>query len=277
MALRRKIVLPSPNSVGAGQTATLALPTGRRYFSVALYYKLTAAQATIEADIPEIRILVNGIVQRRFSAADLFMINALNGYTFKAGQIPIFFAEPWRRTVMGEEGLTWGTANVDTFQVQIDIAGGATAPALYAVAEVDSENAPLAGIVKWYKETYTSGGAQVLTIATLPKLDAYVRLHMRSALVTKAKVITDSVEVFEATLTENSHWISRRGYTQQANTFNLLFDDDSQITSARPMVKQIGMNNGRPVFKQLDEFRLDLTCSGGGAIPIVIERFGNAD
>jgi hypothetical protein len=277
MASRRKIVLPSPNSVGAGQTATLSLPTGRRYFSLFLYYKLTANQATIEADVTEIRILVNGIVQRRFSAADLNMVNALNGFAFKAGLLPIFFAEPWRRTVMGEEGLTWGTANVDTFQVQIDIAGTAVAPALYAVAEVDSENVPLAGVVKWYKETYTSGGAAVLTITTLPKLDAYLRIHARSALVTKAKVVLDSVEVYEATLTEATHWIARRGYTMQANNYNLLFDDDSQVTSAKPMVKQIGVQNGRPVFKQLDEFRLDLTCSGAGSIPVLVERFGNPD
>lgn len=273
MALRKKIKLMSVNGVAAGQTATVDLPTGRRYFRVHLYYKTNANQATIEADITEIRIVVNGVVQRRFSSADLFVVNALNGITFVNGLIPIHFAEPWRRTITGEEGLAWGTANVSTFQIQVDIAAGAVAPTLIGVAEVDNVAVPLAGIIKWYKETFNSAGAQTLTITTLPKLDAYLRIHARSALVTAAKVVTDSIEIYDVTRDQANAMMSAQKLTAQANNYHLIFDDDQQVTSARPMVKAIDGGG----FKTLDEFRVDLTCSAAGAIPLLIERFGNPD
>lgn len=269
---RRKIKLTSINGVGVGQTATLDLPPGRRYFNVFLYYKGTANQATIEADITEIRVVVNGKVQRRFSAADLNVVNAFNGFAFRAGLIPIFFSEHKRRTIQGEEGLAWGTANVSTFRIEIDIAGTAVAPTLSARAEVDNAEVPLLGIIKWYKETFAATGAQTLNITTLPKLDAYCRLHARSALVTEVKVTVDQTEIYDCTNDIAKDFLARRSFAPVANNFHVAFDDDDQVTSALPMFRQVGN-----VLVPVNEFRVDVTASGAGNIPLLLERFGNPD
>lgn len=269
---RRKILLTSINGVGAGQTATLDLPPGRRYFNVFAVYKSTANQATIEADITEIRVIVNGKVQRRFSAADLNVVNAFNGYAFRAGLIPIFFSEHKRRTIQGEEGLAWGTANVSTFRIEFDISGSASAPTLSAMAEVDNAEVPLLGIVKWYKETFSATGAQTLNITTLPKLDAYLRIHARSSLVTYVKATVDQTEFYDCSSARAADYLARRSFSPQANNFHVAFDDDDQVTSALPMFRQVGNE-----LRAVNEFRLDVTASGAGNIPLLIERFGNPD
>lgn len=272
--MRRKVVLTSINGVAAAQTATLDLPTGgRRYFALYALYKTNASQATIEADILEVRIIVNGKVQRRFSAADLNMVNALNGLPFTLGMIPILFAEPRRRTINGEEGLAWGTVGVGTFRVEFDIAGGAVAPTLSAFAEVDDVPAPLGPIVKWYKETFTSAGASILNVTTLAKRDSYARIHARTALVTRMKVSVDGLDVFDVDRTTYAAMLTRRsGLAMIASNFSLIFDDSDQVTDALPMVRAVG-NDLVPV----QEFRLDLTASGAGSIPLLIERVGSPD
>src|SRR5690606_12868779 len=172
------------------------LPAGRRYFAIYGRYKNNANQATIEADITGIRIVINGIVQWSMSAADLNVLNSIrHRFAFRNGLIPLFLASQRARTWQGEEGLAWGTIGVSTFRVEFDIAGTATAPTLVAWAEVDDVQAPLGPIKKYYKEIFNAAGAQTLNITTLPKRDAYSAIIARSNLVTNVKVTVDSLEI----------------------------------------------------------------------------------
>jgi hypothetical protein len=271
---RRKVKLTSINGVAAGQTATLDLPCGgRRYFGIYAKYKTNAAQATLEADITEIRLVINGKVQRRFSDADLNFRELVNGRAFVLGMIPINLYEPRAREANGEEGVAWGTADVNTFRVEFDIAGGAVAPTISAWAEVDDVPSPLGLIVKWYKETYNATGAQTLNITTLSKRDVYQAIHARTALVTAVKVTVDGLDWYDLARDEASLALPRRpGLTQVANNFSVLFEDDDQVSDGLPMLKKI---NGATVA--VSELRVDLTASGAGAIPLLIERLGYAD
>lgn len=272
--MRRKVVCTSINSVGISQTATLDLPVGkRRYFAVYALYKTNAAQATIEADIAEIRVIANGKVQRRFSAADLNVINATYGVPFTLGMIPILFAKPDARTLVGEEGLAWGTANIDTLRIEFDIGAGAVAPTLSAFAEVDDVAAPLGPIVKWFKESVTAAGATVLNLTTLAKRDSYAAIHARSVLITRIKVTVDGLEIFDVDRATYVAMLERRPETNmQANNYSLIFNDSAQVTDALPMVKEEG---GR--ILPVQEFRVDLTFSGAGTINLVTERVGNPE
>jgi hypothetical protein len=272
--MRRKVVCTSINSVGIGQTASLDLPVGkRRYFGVYALYKTNAAQATIEADITEIRVIANGKVQRRFSAADLNVINATYGVPFTLGMIPILLSMPSARTIDGEEGLAWGTADVSTLRIEFDISGAAVAPTLTAFAEVDDVLAPLGPIVKWFKESVTAAGATTLNLTTLPKRDSYAAIHARSALITRMKVTVDGLEIFDVDRATYLAMLERRPeFALQANNYSLIFNDSSQVTDALPMVK---IENGQVIPVQ--EFRVDLTFSGAGTVVLVSERVGNPE
>lgn len=266
---RRNVRLPSANGVGAGQTATFDLPTNRRYYGVDLVYKTNANQATIEADVTKIRVNINGKTQREFTAAELFKMNATNGIAFAAGIIPIMFAEPKRRTVQGEEGLAWGMKDVRTFQIEVDIAGAATAPTLGGSAEIDNVQVPLGLIVKHKRFTFSPTGAGTFQINSLPKNDAFLRTHYFSNIVTNAKVTVDQLEAFNMSLAEATAKYARHGVAMQANTFTVAHDYTQQVTDALPMVKLDGT--------RVSELMHELTVSGSGSLPVVVEYLGFAD
>lgn len=269
--MRRKVVLPSFNGVAAGQTATIDLSTDRTYQAIYLRYKTNAAQATIEADITGIRLKVNGVVQRSFSAAQLNTILALNGLSFTAGYIPILLAEPWRRTPEGEEALGWGMGDVDTFQIEVDIAGGAVAPTLGGFAEVVYESRKLGNIVKWTTDTVVVGAAGTITVTSYPKTEiGYYRVHAFSANTTQVAVKVDGIDVYNLLTADNTAEIKRRSITSQANVFSVCFDDTQQATDYLPMVYRDA--SGQP--RRVSELRFDFSQSGAGNFTTLRETLG---
>lgn len=276
---RRQIVLPSFNAVGVGQTASVDLAPGKRYLSLYVNYKTNASQATLEADIPAIRLIVNGKVQRTFSAAELNKLNALNGIAYALGTIQIHLAESWLRTWVGEEGYGWGTGDIATFKLEIDIAGTAVAPTLSGFVEIDSpldaKNQPLGiGVIKKVKRfTRVVPGAGVMNITDLPRIDAYSRIHIfaSAAIIDKVKVNVDGMDVWELTTAQMATrlLVANPKLTAQTNAYHICFDVTQQGDSVLPMK----YGNGRAV----SDFRVDLTTNAGGNITIITETVGQPD
>lgn len=274
MTTRRKDVLPSFNAVGAGQTATVDLPTDRRYHQIFIQYKTNANQATIEADITEVRIKVNGKVQRRFSAMQLNAINAFNGYAFTSGMIPIFFSEPWRRNVLSEDSLAWGMQNVSTFQIEVDIAGTATAPTLQGVAVTDPMQQPLQNIIKWRQVTVPISSTGIYTLSTLPKIlgEGYQRMHcFENAAndISAVEVQVDGFTVQELTDSQNSAILANRDFLPQTAVYHIVFDDTQRVEDGLSVTKA----NGTLV----NELRLDFNMAVASAFTLLQEVIGNPD
>lgn len=277
--IRRQIVLPSFNGVGVSQTASVDLATGKRYLGIYVNYKTNANQATIEADITAIRLVVNGKVQRQFTAAELNKLNALNGIAFATGLIQIHLSESWLRTWQGEEGYGWGTGDIATFKLEIDIGAGAVSPTLSGFVEVDSavdaKGNPLGiGVIKKVKKfTRVISGAGVVNITDLPKIDAYSRIHFfgSAAIIDKIKVQVDSLDVWELTTAQMAArlLVAAPKLTAQTNAYHVCFDVTQQGDSVLPM----RYANGRPV----SDLRIDLTANGAGTVTIITETVGQPD
>lgn len=142
--MRQYVNLPTGfgGNIAASGMATNKVPRNRRVFRVDLVYKTNANQATIEADLTQIRLKVNSKVVRTFSATEANAIALLNGIPFTAGILPILLAEPKRRTPEGEEFLAWlmyEQLGVGDFDIEVDIGAGAAAPTLVAKYEFDFE------------------------------------------------------------------------------------------------------------------------------------------
>lgn len=274
--MRDFITTNSFNAVAPGGTATLDLPAGANvYYGLQILYGTATAgganQANMEAEIVAVRIKLDGKVQRRFTAAELFAINAFNGVPFVAGVLPIFFAEPWRRSAQGEDALAWGMQDVATFQIEVDIDAGATSPTLEARADVVRANRILGPIIKWRRYTVPVAGAGVVNYTTLPKsAGAYAKLHGFSGNIDAVEVRVDQLERFDATLARNNarlEQVFRK--VPQANVFHVAFDADDRLSSPLPMATP----NGRPV----SEFRVDFDMSGAGAFDLICETLGPRD
>ncbi len=274
---RREFKLNSFNAVGAGQTATLNVPRGSRYFNIKLLYKGTANQATIESDITAIRIKTNGKVQRDLRVDELFKMLAINGVAFEAGVIPLYFSEPWRRNVAGEDGLAWATADLDTFQIEVDIASGATSPTLEAYAVTDNAVGKLMNIIKVRREVIPvtqAGLVTVNTMSTRPE-EIYQRLHCFEAAandITEVQIKQDQYEAINIVRKINDLNMKDHGLTPQSDIFTIAFDKTQRIEDGLPMVYDRGN-----VKQRVQDFRVEFQLANASTFTIVKEMLGDPD
>lgn len=275
---RRVITTNSFNAVAPGQTATISLPVGDLvYDEVLLVYGTATAggptEANMEAEITEVRVKVDGKVQRVFSAAQLFDINRVNGIAVANGFLPIFLAEPWRRSAQGEESLAWGTADVSTFTIEVDIDAGATSPTLEARIMVDDARRPMGPIVKWRRFTVPVTAVGIVNVTTLPKQDAYYRLHAFSTAIDDIEITVDQKEVWKLTDGQARELFAEQGLGVPAALTSVIFDFTQRVADALAMNVPAGRNQTRKV----SELRVDYNMSAATSFTLVTETLGLRD
>jgi hypothetical protein len=288
MATKRLVQLASWNGIKQNQTGTIDLPIGPRYHSVIL--KVQAAGKTLTQILSEIRVKVNGKVQRVHTATELDALNTLQGTSAiyasqnsggagNAYYLTLFFAEPWRVVQQIREGLAWSTGGLGTFQIETDFnataeSGGALS--CTAWAEVDSSldaktgaPDPLGIISKWYRtQIPVVGTSQPFT--GFPKRDAYQQISFFDANISQVQIKIDNIVIRDIPKAVNDAVLVKAGMVPIAGRFDLIFDHDDILGSALPM--QIGSN-------VVQDFQCNLTLSDGTArnIPVIYQLIGNAD
>lgn len=152
MRLITQLTATTGNQVAAAaawpnHTITVDLPPGPRYHAFWMIARpglWNGVAKTMSDMVGEIRVKLNGRVQRVFTADELNKLNALFGpqYAAQGGmtlstvstsvgefRLPIYFGEPWRQSLAAQVGTAWATGggSVSTFQIEIDIKAS-TAP-----------------------------------------------------------------------------------------------------------------------------------------------------
>lgn len=266
--MRRRQKTPSFNAVAAGQTATLDLPTNRRYHSVMLRTQHTAGSTDVDIDTfaSEIRIKVDGRVQRTYTGAlirDLIKIYT-NALAPDAGYATVFFSEPWRATPVDEDALGWGMQDVSTFQIEVDIKAGVVSPKIWAIAETDDVQQPLGGIVKISRITVPVTATGVTTITTLPKTDfGYVRLMCAPTSVsdiTDIKVSVDSNVMYELSRLEADAHLNFRADSSASPWFLVDFDNTNRVADMLTMRYADG--------RSISELRVDFNMNAANSFPL---------
>lgn len=271
---RRPVSTNSFNAVGAGQTATVDLPVGPRvYHQLRLLYGTSTAgganQTNIEAEISQIRLKVNGKAQRTFSAAELFKINALHNRPFNTGQLPIFLGEPWRRTTQGSDALAWGMADVATFQVEVDVAAGATGPTLDARVVVEEAARPMGPIAKWKRLTQPITAIGITTNTTFPRVDDYYSIYAFSSNISDVEVKLDQQEVFKLTAAQLQYLLEDQDFTWVSGLFPVKFDFTRRVSDSLKMMKPNG--------QRASELRVDWNMSTAADFSYITETVGLRD
>src|SRR6185503_10580508 len=144
----RKTILPTIQSIAAGQKATLDMPLGIRVHTIWLEFSDTGVGAASAsngnaANLPatlanfagDIRVKLNGHTQREHTLVQLNEINISNGAQYGARdsgpaagsssyriRVPIYFREPWRVDTIARDLPAWNVdAGQGSFQVEIDM------------------------------------------------------------------------------------------------------------------------------------------------------------
>lgn len=129
----RHLLLPTPQGIGAGQTATLNLPLGPTYDRIDIEMKTGAGAGTEVpstawgSNIDDIRLIVDGRTEIEIKAEDLVKMNQFYGLTVESGVLSLHLTAPWARTIGGEDLGGYGTAGgMASFTLEIDLKSGIT-------------------------------------------------------------------------------------------------------------------------------------------------------
>lgn len=264
------------NGVVAGGIATLDIPVNRRYHALKVWLAATVGGSP-ETDptliIGSARLLVNGVVMRDLTAADILNIALLNGKTpdTAGGELPFYFSEPWRASVLGEESTSWDMFGQSKFTLELSFLPGAVNPSAVIEATYDyGRNRDAAGkdflaIVKQLRFT-RSNPAGAVDITDLPQVFPIQRIHLRTSAgtVTSAEVWNDTVKVLEGDIANLNNFYEDYELTPALATgfaASLIFDHTQQISDALfPLNRNL---NVRP------------TCSVAGGLTAIVEHRAN--
>lgn len=263
-------LLSGINGVVAGGNATLSIPVGRRYHALKVFLAATVGgnpSTDPTAIITSARLLVNGVVMRDLTPTQILDISRLNGITpsAAAGELPFYFSEPWRASVIGEESTSWDVTNQATFTLELTFAAGAVNPSAVVEAAFDyGRNRDASGkdflaIVKQLRFSRANPSGAV-DLTDLPQVFPIQRIHLDVSVgtVTSLEVWNDTVKVWEGTIANLNTFLKDYGLDGTQFGASAVFDFTQQISDALFVTNQ--NLNVRPV------------CSNAGTLTAIVEH-----
>lgn len=268
--MARKIIrLPSLSRVVPGSKAVLELPIGPTYRRI--FFVVTAASLLDVGHIGRADVLIDGKVVQTYKNGG--RLKALNDYYGRApdvftptrAEFAIHFERAELADMVYRRAPGVGTADVQTFNVEIEIAAGAPASiAMVAFAEIDPIPQKLGVFFKVREYSFSSPVAGQVEIDKLPKGAWYSTLHLFKPDVSfveveanQAKAIDATKEILERTQKEASP-IKRVPQTALATHIDFITDGDLSQSLRTDL---------------LNDFRIKATLATSGAMDIVAETF----
>lgn len=233
--------MPTPQGIGAGQTATVNLPLGPTYERLYIRVNVDGTPRNIPHEewgdyIGEIRLMVNGDVRIEIDAADLAKLNAYNGSRADSGVLPLFLAQPWARTMAGEDGSAYGTASgIASFTLEMDLKSGKVfnEVSVYAWQSEPRAFGPHLRIQRFAEQMSMVGTKEV---SDLPR-GAYsmIGLHMTTANIGRVEVLADNQKLVDAdAVTRLAHQRLAKRNPQPGMT-HVDFMDQNRVSELMPM------------------------------------------
>ncbi|KLN61312.1 hypothetical protein WH96_06580 [Kiloniella spongiae] len=248
--------------VAAGATAIAELPVGLTYHSLFIRYKRNGADATkaqIAAEIEEIRLVIDADEKVKLSGAELHVVNDYYGYGFEDGVIQIVFSRPNMRQQEGEDALAWGTADVQVFNVEIDIAAGVTNPSLQIHAlQGPAQKMGVHCTIRRF-DGYDAQSAGPYEISNIPRGDyALLGLHMTTANTKTVEIERDGKIISQVDQQVIKAHYGHTGRTIQAGMTHVDFSPTNRLSDRMSLKAQ--------------DFRLRLDMSAPANFRIIAER-----
>lgn len=254
--------LPSMSRVVPGSTATLDLKLGPTYKRV--FFECTGT-ALLASHIGKIRVLIDGKEVHVYK--NLQRLIDMNAY-YKRGadtvnQFCLHFDRAEMHSLAARRAPGFGTADVQTFNIEIELSAGAPANiTMKAYAHVDTDPAPLGLIFKVREIPFSSAVAGVVEVDKLVRGPWYAAMHCFKSDITNIEVIVNNTVVVDAPksilerMQKEASPVQRVPMTSQATSVDLVTEGD--------MFRAF-------VTGSLKDFRLKLTLATAGAVDIVTE------
>jgi hypothetical protein len=256
--MRRVNYINGISGVAPGGVATLNMPLNRRYHGVKIFATVTetvAGNGTASSDpqdsIEYVKHIVNGVVIRDLTPEQIIKIAQANfGGVAVTDHIPVYFSDPTRATIIGEEATSWDMFGQTSYVIEIKFKAGTTNPQATIQATYDfqrnmANGSPYLSIVKQHALTYNAPAGD-LDIVNLPKDLPIQRMHIEpsSGNVTAVEVSADGEAVFEASAAENAALHKDYGIVSPFG-YSVIFDYEQQLTSPLKVARELNL---KPTF-----------------------------
>ena len=231
------------SGVGAGNVALADIPVGVRYHALKMFLAATVGgnpstdPTAILATGQSVQLICDGITVRSLSPEQIIKIAALNGITAAAGELPMYFSEPWRASVTGEESTSWPMYYNRKLTLQVTFAAGAVNPSMAVMASYDyakniADGKEFMAIVKQlqYQDSIPAGNFDFLLV---PKQFPIQRVHfaVSAGTVVNIEVYRNSEKVREGTTAQNSAFLKDYDIDASQFSYPVVFDFEQQISS----------------------------------------------
>lgn len=249
--------LPSFSNVTAGATATLNMPLGLSYHQVLIDYSgVTLAQ------MKNIRFEINGKVVQKWKDGD--RLNKMNKHYGRgdatASVLPIWLTRTEMDSLAEQRVFAFGTSDVQTLTLLIDIDGAAAAPKLTAHA-IKGNQSPLGIItkIKTFPVSFATSGEQEIDNLPLPQTARIAAIHLFSDKVSRCELEMNGQKVFEADKALVAKIQTDYGRTPQSTeklTLDFMLEGDMSQAL---------------VLAGIQDFRLRPLLDAPGSIDVVVE------
>lgn len=224
--MARKIIqLPSLTPVAAGSDTSLTMPVGgNTYERVMLEYTgVTLAQ------IKNIEVRLNGDpIQHYKTGTQLETINDFYGRPKTAGFLTLWAIRPELTNIAQRRLTAWGTLNVQTLTIHMDIDAGAAAPAIKAHAVVSApRNMEVVTKVKQYPHNSSVSGQ--VDVDNIPRGPRILAAHFFKADVDDVEIEMDNIKFYDASKSLSEALQKENGRTPQTAScthVDMLGDND---------------------------------------------------
>lgn len=287
---KRFLPAPSPTSVGSNQTAVFDMPVDRRYHRIAIRASETAT-TSFTTLVTEIRVKINGVVQRVYRTADSVysrpeiyfgrtssdgsLVDLYSGVinTIQVGNqanmFSIWFAEPWLTSPAGQDIRAWGMADVASFQIEVDLATIGAGFVLEAFQEVDNKIEPIGVIRKRYRTNVGVTNTGNIYVNTLPKRDPYACITALSSDISEMELTVDQAIQFKGSPDAINERLSTIGLLADSGAPRFQFDADRRVSAVLPMLKADQ--------SKVNELSLRFNMAAANSFPLVYETVGLPD
>lgn len=246
---RQIIKQPSVRGIAAGAVATAEIPTNGTHYGTYLRM-LTAAsveltRAQILADVSNVIVRVNGVIVVEATTTFLLDLQKYYGDSKNAGNIdgivPIWWEKDWLPSEKEQGIFALGTADIDSFTVDLTIVAVAQLSSCEVYSEVTPERRRLGQHIRINKFPNSFATTGLQEIATLPKEGAdcgYVALHIEKNAGTFSLVTVKlgGNNIFENIAPKlNQVLLNKKGRSPQAAYFHVDFARSNDLTGFLPM------------------------------------------
>ncbi len=282
LGLRLPVKNPDPSgNMASNGKLTFLVPRGNALFDATFHFQTAGVDMTVaqmKSMCDTITWKVGGKAVREWTPTTLDIANATNGAIYAAanGYLTDYFAEPWRRTMEGEERGAWGTQGVGDITCEVKFNATAVTPTVemhtrnaetdrpfraYPVRHVRTYNIPVInGTTQW------PGNGMLREIGLF-----YDRIHFQSALVSSVEIQVEKNPKWEdiprALLA--TEWFPKQGLAMQTAVYSVAFSGMSrQLTD---MLASFVTRDGK--LDLASDFRVEITATGAANVDVFTEQY----